>query len=74
MADISSDIYKYAINTKLSDGLIRGLKADLKEFKGLWREETYQAARNLSRTSSNLGGRFRLWRGPSSFGHVVSGT
>ena len=47
IADISSDIYKYTINARLPNGLIRGLKADLKEFKGLWRE-IYQHTRNLN--------------------------
>ena len=56
MADTSSDIYKHAIDAGLPDGLIRGLKADLKEFKGLWREETYQAARNLSHLGQGGGG------------------
>ena len=56
MADTSSDIYKNAINAGLPEGLIRGLKADLKEFKGLWRQETYQAARNLSHLGHGGGG------------------
>ena len=37
-ADTSSNLYKYTINSGLPDGLIRGLKADLKEFKSHWRE------------------------------------
>ena len=55
MADTSSDIYKHAMNAGLPDGLIRGLKADLKEFKGLWRE-TYQHARNLNNLGQQGGG------------------
>ena len=55
MADTSSDIYKHAIDAGLPDGLIRGLKADLKEFKGLWRE-TYQHARNFSHLGNQGGG------------------
>ena len=47
MADTSSGLYKHAINSGLPDGLIRGLKADLKEFKSHWRE-TYQHARTLN--------------------------
>ena len=35
MANTSSKLYKRAIDTGLSNGLIRGLKVDLKEFKGL---------------------------------------
>ena len=31
--DTSSNLYKYTINSRLPDGLIRGLKVDLKEFK-----------------------------------------
>ena len=46
MADTSSEVYKRAIDAGLPDGLIRGLKGDLKEFKGLWRN-TIQPARTL---------------------------
>ena len=50
MADTSTSIYKYAISGGLPDGLIRRLKADIKDFKRLWRE-TYQHAHTLN----NLG-------------------
>ena len=55
MADKSSDIYKRAINAGLPDGLIRSLKADLKEFKGLWKE-TYHNVRNLNNLGQQGGG------------------
>jgi hypothetical protein len=55
MADISSDIYKSAIGSGLPEGLIRGLKADLKEFKPLWKE-VYQPAMNLSNLGHQAGG------------------
>ena len=46
MADTSSELYKRAIDAGLPEGLIRGLKVDLKEFKSLWRE-VIQPARAL---------------------------
>lgn len=55
IADISSDIYKSAIGNRLPEGLIRGLKADLKEFKPLWKE-VYQPAMNLSNLDHQAGG------------------
>ena len=55
MADTSSEVYKLAVSAGLPQGLIRGLKADLKEFKGLWRE-TYQHARTLNNLGQQGGG------------------
>ena len=55
MADTSSEVYKIAISAGLPQGLIRGLKADLKEFKGLWRD-TYQPARALNDLGQQGGG------------------
>ena len=38
MADTLSDIYRKAIDKDLPDGLVRGLKDNLKEFKQQWRD------------------------------------
>lgn len=51
MEDISSHIYKQAIDARLPDGIIRKLSRELRTFKTYWREQ-YQHARNLT----NLGG------------------
>lgn len=57
IADISSTVYKRAIDAGLPNGLIRCLKGDLREFKNLWREK-YQHARNISTLVGQLEGRF----------------
>lgn len=45
--DISSNIYRLAIDAGLPDGIIRRLRGDLTKFKELWRG-SYHAASTLA--------------------------
>ncbi len=47
MADTLLSVYKIAIDNDLPNSLIRGLKRDLREFKGLQRD-VYQPTHNLA--------------------------
>lgn len=41
ISDTSSEVYRNAVNSGLPEGLIRGLRSDLQEFKKLWRSDEY---------------------------------